>query len=507
MASTGNGQRDAYIQYMKCTPMYRGGLNEELSDVAQSFSNSLHADMELMPFDIAATEAHILMLYESRIIPKEDTKNILAALRDIRMGNLDAAALEDKRFEDCHEMLEAVITKKAGEVSGGRLQTARSRNDQVAVAIRMKLRHDTHTIQAGILELAAELLRIAAGHMDTIIPLYTHLQHAQVGVLSHYLLAYAEILVRDYGRFADMYKRLNSNPLGAGPVGGSSIAIDRQTTSKLLAFPNIVTNSLDATSSRDHVSEFVSCASILCVNLSRIAEDLVLWSSDEFGFVDISDPFASPSSAMPQKKNPDVLELVRGKAASTIGDMVGVLSIQKGLASGYGRDLQEAKEPAWRASNVVIGSLKIVLNVFSDITIHTDRMAAAARSGNTIALDVAEELVRQEVPFREAHAEVGRMAAAARRTGKQIVELGEDDIAKICHLDPGLIRRVLATCTVEASADMRRSTGGTARQEQVQMLDDIRHDVAHMLKELELQRNRESEKMDEMRSRIDEFLG
>lgn len=478
----------------------------ELDEDAQSFSNSLHADIELLLFDVAATEAHILMLHESNIISEEAAKKILAALRDVRLGNFDAAALEDARFEDGHEMLEAVITEKAGEESGGYMQTARSRNDQVAVAIRLKLRHDAHVIQAGILDLAMELLDIASKNMGTIMPLYTHLQHAQVGVLSHYLLAQAEILVRDYGRFAGMYERLNRNPLGAGAVGGSSMAINRQTTSRLLAFPDIVVNSLDATSSRDHISEFVSCVSILCVNLSRMAEDMVLWSSDEFGFVDIADPFSSPSSAMPQKKNPDVLELVRGKAAATIGDLVSVLAVQKGLASGYGRDLQEAKEPAWRAADVAIGSLEIVLKVLTDVTIHADRMAMAARSGNIIALDVAEELVRQKVPFREAHAEVSRMVAAARRAGKQISDLSEEDITKACRLDPELIERVLSVCTVEDSVDLHSSAGGTSHREQVRMLDGIRDDVERLVDDLETRRDEDVGEMNEMWTKIDEFL-
>jgi argininosuccinate lyase len=268
----------------------------------------------------------------------------------------------------------------------------------------------------------------------------------------------------------------------------------------------MVYNSLDATSSRDHVSEFVSCVAIMCVNLSRMAEDLVLWASDEFGFVEIADRSASPSSAMPQKKNPDVLELVRGKAAGVIGDLVSVLAVQKGLASGYGRDLQETKEPAWRAAEVAAGSLQMLFEILTDMTVNKARMAQAAESGNIIALDVAEELVRHKVPFREAHLEVGKMVAAARRAGKQILELTKVEISGACSLDTDKVARALSACAVNESANRRRSAGGTSRQEQERMISDVGESVGELFGELEEQRNDATEEIGKMWQEIDTFL-
>lgn len=449
--------------------MYRGGLDEELDQMTSFFVSSLQDDIAIIPFDIAATEAHVLMLYHSKIIPKADAKKILSALRQIRTSEPRSLML-DPNFEDCHEMLESMVVQLAGKRAGGRMQTGRSRNDQVAVAIRLKLLHDTDVIQAGILQLVTALFDMASDHTDTMMPLYTHLQHAQTGVLSHYFLAHASALIRDYERFSGVYARLDSNPLGSGPVGGSSLNIDRDATTDMLGFSDMVYNSLDATSSRDYISEFISCVAIMCINLSRMAEDLVLWTSDEFGFVEIGDHHASPSSAMPQKKNPDVLEIIRGKAAATVGDLVAVLSAQKGLASGYGRDLQETKAPAGRASIIAIGSLTALFNVLTSMTINEKRMAQATESGNIIALDVAEALVANKVPFREAHLSVGKLATAARRAGKQMREMTRVEISGACSLDPNLVDGILAKCTVEGSANRRRTQGSPSSREQMSMM-------------------------------------
>lgn len=485
--------------------MYRGGLNAELVDAARKFVSSLDSDIEILAFDITATEAHVLMLYDSEIITKSDTKKILSSLRDMRTGRADPRGI-GRSFEDVHEMLEAWVTKIAGKKAGGRMQTARSRNDQVAVAIRMKLRNDTNMIQIGILQLVEALLEMAQEHTETVLPLYTHLQHAQAGVLSHYLLAQAHILLRDYERFTDMYDRLNSNPLGAGPAGGTSLRIDRDMTTEMLAFPDMVINSLDATSSRDHISEFVSCVAILCVNMSRMAEDLILWASDEFGFVEMADDISSPSSAMPQKKNPDVLELIRGKAAGVIGDLTAVLANQKGMATGYGRDLQETKEPAWRAASTATGSLQILFEVLAGITINQEQMAAATKSGNIISLDIVEEMVRRKIPFRQAHTEVGKMAGAARQGGKEIYELSKVEISGACSLDPDMISAILAKCTVEGSAGRRISRGGTSKSEQIAMINDAKEHADSLMESLNEQRDDATIEIGNMWKRIDDIL-
>lgn len=456
-------------------------MNEGLDDAVRKYVSSVESDSKILPFDIAGTEAHVVMLYQAKIMPEADAANILAALGRLRDGEANLTNI--KNAEDGHEMLEAYISKEAGEKVGGKTHTGRSRNDQVALVTRMKLRQDTYTIQDGILQLVSVLLKLAEENVKTTMPLYTHLQHAQAGVLSHYFIAHADTLLRDYGRFRDMCSRLDASPLGAGPAGGSSLPIDRDATAKTLGFPQIVENALDATSSRDYIAEFVSCAAIMMVNLSRMAEDLVLWSSDEFAFIELADRSSSPSSAMPQKKNPDVLELTRGKAARVIGDLVAVLAIQKSLATGYGRDLQETKEPAWSSADIAMGALQVIRDVITGMKINKGRMAEAAKSGYLTALDVAEKLVAQKVPFRQAHLEVGSLVAAAHAAGKPLTGLEDAEIKKACTLNPKMVAKAISRCTIERSAQMRTSRGGTASSEQRRMIRHRKKELGRLLKE------------------------
>lgn len=479
-------------------------MNERLGDAVRRYVSSVESDAELLPFDVAGTEAHVMMLYQAGIIPEGDATKILAALARLDAG--EATLGEAGDAEDGHELLEAYIAGEAGRDAGGKTQTGRSRNDQVAVATRMKLRRDANIVRDGILRLVSVLLDLADVHAGTMVPLYTHLQHAQAGTLSHYFIAQADALLRDYGRFSDMYGRLNASPLGAGPVGGSSLPIDRDATAKMLAFPGLVENALDATSSRDHISEFVSCCAIMMVSLSRMAEDLVLWSSDEFSFVELGDGVSSPSSAMPQKKNPDVLELTRGKTARVIGDLVSVLAIQKGLATGYGRDLQEAKEPAWSSAGTAAGALQVMRDVIAEMTINEKRMAESAESGYLVALDVAERLVAQNVPFRQAHLEVGSLVAAAHAAGKSLDDLDVNEIRQACTLDPEKVAGALSGCTIEKSVQGRASRGATAISEQRRMISDRKKNLDRLLGELELQRDAASAETNIMRDNIKGLL-
>ena len=445
--------------------MYRGRLQEDLDRDVKEYVSSVSSDRLILAQDVLGTRAHVFMLYKTGIIEKSDAVRILAALDSV--GEIQTE--EHSSAEDGHELLEAYVARRAGE-SSNRMHTARSRNDQIALATRMRIRDDTTAMQYCILTLVETMLEQAKNHTETIMPLYTHLQHAQPGLLSHYMIAQCDALLRDYHRFNDMYVRLNCSPLGAGPVGGSCLPIDRLATAEMLSFEGLVENSLDATSSRDYISEFVSCIAIMMVNVSRMAEDIILWTSDEFSFVELSDGVSSPSSAMPQKKNPDVLELTRGKAARTIGDLCAVLSIQKGLASGYGRDLQETKEPAWSAAGNGRGALDVMLQVVKDMKVNQKRMGKSADSGSILALAIAEELVARGVPFRKAHREVGSLVLAAHNARKQLEDTSESDIKKLCTTDAVTISDAINKCANGKAVSMYVSSGSASPNQQAIMI-------------------------------------
>ncbi|MEM4391622.1 MAG: argininosuccinate lyase, partial [Candidatus Nitrosotenuis sp.] len=300
--------------------MYRSRLDQNLDKFTLDYVSSISDDSEIAIYDIIGSQAHVIMLHENGLLSKIEAKKILAALEKTKKEKLVSSSAED-----IHELIEAQVIKKTGLAVGGKMHTARSRNDQVALDLRMKIRDDINALCKALLDLIDTLVRVAEKHTETPMPLYTHLQQAQIGTFSHYIISYVDMLFRDLDRLYVTYGRINESPLGAGPVGGTSITIDRNSTARMLGFKGIVENSIDATSSRDVVAEYVSNVAILMTNLSRISEDIVLWSTSEFSFVELSDRFSSPSSVMPQKKNPDILELTRGKTARVIGNLVAVL--------------------------------------------------------------------------------------------------------------------------------------------------------------------------------------
>ncbi|MEK6867037.1 MAG: argininosuccinate lyase, partial [Thermoproteota archaeon] len=333
--------------------------------------------------------------------------------------------------EDIHELIETLVIKKAGMASGGKMHTARSRNDQVALDIRMKIRDDINIICNCLLDTIEALVSLAKNHQKTIMPLYTHLQQAQAGLFSHYLLAQADVLFRDFDRLYTTFSHVNQSPLGAGPVGGTSIAIDRHSTAKMLGFDGIIENSLDATSTRDFVAEYVAMIAILMTNLSRISEDFVIWSTSEFSFIELADEFTSPSSVMPQKKNPDILELTRGKTAEIIGNLTAILTTIKGLASGYGRDLQQIKSSIWSTSKISISALLILKSILLTLHVNEKEMKKAAESSYLIALDIAEKLVQNGIPFRTTHKIAGGLVQIAHQSNKSMNKLSMKEISKI----------------------------------------------------------------------------
>jgi len=451
--------------------MYRSRLDTDLSDITLDYVSSINDDSEIAFYDILGSQAHTLMLFQNNIIKKNDLKKILIALESLKKEKFDSSS----GAEDIHELIESLVIKKAGMESGGKMHTARSRNDQVVLDIRMKIRDDINILCNCILDTVESLVSVAKNHQKTIMPLYTHLQQAQAGLFSHYLLAHADALIRDFQRLYDTFQRVNQSPLGAGPIGGTSIPIDRHSTAKMLGFDDVVENSIDATSTRDFVAEYVAMISILMTNLSKISEDFVIWSTSEFSFIELADEFTSPSSVMPQKKNPDILELTRGKTAEVIGNLTAILSTIKGLSSGYGRDLQQIKSSIWSSSKISISALLILKSILLTLKVNEKQMKKVTESSNLIALDIAEKLVQEGIPFRVTHKISGILVQLAHQSKKSISKLSSSDIKKSVigtDVNPKIVSQIISTTSVVTSLKTRKSYGSSGYDEQKRMISD-----------------------------------
>ena len=451
--------------------MYRSRLGTDLSDITLDYVSSINDDSEITMYDILGSQAHSLMLFQNNIITKTDAKKILSALENLKKEKFDSSS----GAEDIHELIESLVIKKAGMTSGGKMHTARSRNDQVVLDIRMKIRDDINITCNCLLDTIEALVSVAKNHQKTIMPLYTHLQQAQAGLFSHYLLSHADALSRDFERLYGTFQRVNQSPLGAGPVGGTSIPIDRQSTAKMLGFDKVVENSIDATSTRDFVAEYVAMISILMTNLSKIAEDFVIWSTSEFSFIELADEFTSPSSVMPQKKNPDILELTRGKTAEVIGNLTAILTTIKGLASGYGRDLQQIKSSIWSTSKISISALLILKSILLTLKVNEKQMKKVTESSNLIALDIAEKLVQEGIPFRITHKISGVLVQLAHQSKKPISKLTSSEIRKSVantKVDPKIVSKIISSTSVVSSLKDRKSYGSSGYDEQKRMISD-----------------------------------
>ena len=451
--------------------MYRSRLGNDLSDITLEYVSSIKDDYDIALFDIIGSQAHVVMLQENEIISKNDAKKILKALESLKKEKFASSS----NAEDIHELIESLVIKKAGMESGGKMHTARSRNDQVALDIRMKIRNDINILCNCLLDTIEALISIAKNHQKTIMPLYTHLQQAQAGLFSHYLLAHSDALLRDFERLFDAYVRVNQSPLGAGPVGGTSIPIDRHSTAEMLGFTGIVENSIDATSTRDFVAEYVAMIAILMTNLSKIAEDFVLWSTSEFSFIELSDEFTSPSSVMPQKKNPDILELTRGKTAEIIGNLTAILTTIKGLSTGYGRDLQQIKSSIWSSSKTSISALLILKSMILTLHVNEKQMKKSTDSSYLIALDIAEKLVLKGIPFRTTHKIVGSLVQQAHNSKKPLTKLTSNEIKKSIqgtNVNPSIVSEIIKSTTITSSLKDRVSFGSSGYSEQKRMIEN-----------------------------------
>jgi argininosuccinate lyase len=439
--------------------MWGGRFAQEPDAVLEAINASIDFDRHLYAQDIAGSKAHASMLAKQGIIGAEDAKKIAKGL-DTILSEIESGKFKFRRaLEDIHTHVEARLAELIGPAAG-RLHTARSRNDQVVTDLRLYVRDEIDRLDVSLAELQRALAEKALAHAATVMPGFTHLQPAQPVTFGHHLLAYVEMLSRDRGRLADARKRLNESPLGAAALAGTSFPLDRTMTAKALGFDGPMANSLDAVSSRDFLLETLAAASICAVHLSRFAEEIVNWSSPAFGFVKLSDRFTTGSSIMPQKRNPDAAELVRGKSGRIIGALMQLLVVMKGLPLAYAKDLQEDKEATFDALATLSLLVAAMTGMVTDLVPDEKRMQAAAGDGFSTATDLADWLVqRLKIPFREAHEITGKIVNRASEAGLELHKLPLDDMRKI---DRRITKDVFSVLPVARSVRSRTSLGGTA---------------------------------------------
>jgi argininosuccinate lyase len=464
--------------------LWGGRFSEATNPAVEAFSASVHFDRALARYDLRGSIAHAQMLSRVGLVPESDAAEIVRGLEAIGQEIESGDFPFDPALEDIHMNIEARLRDQIG-TAAGRLHTGRSRNDQVATDLALYLRDVSAAAQRGLIELAQVLTERAREHCDTVLPGYTHLQRAQPVRLAHHWLAFVAMFRRDAARMGDLRQRLGHSPLGAGALAGSTLPLDREDTARALGFADGPTrNSMDTVASRDVALEFLSAAAIAMVHLSRLSEELVIWSSSEFGFVELADAYSTGSSLMPQKKNPDVPELVRGKAGRAIGNLVTLLTVVKGLPLTYNRDLQEDKEPIFDSADTLRASLEVTAGAIATLRVDGERMRAAASDPMLLATDLAEALVREGVPFREAHEVVGQIVAHVDEQG---LDLGALSKSVLQSFHPAFVAGSDELLDLEASFEARRLPGGTARERVVEELERTVDALDEAIAELDAQ--------------------
>lgn len=467
---------------MKPKKPWGGRFSQATDPTVERFSASIDYDRLLAEHDIRGSIAHAQMLAAVGILTNEDSQTLVAGLQAIAQEIREGKFPFDPALEDIHMNIETRLRERIGAVAG-RLHTGRSRNDQVATDLALYLRAQTLTMQSALLNLRRVLVERANEDIDTVLPGYTHLQRAQPVRLAHHWLAYVEMFSRDASRFASLHARIDRCPLGAGALAGSTLPLDRCHTAANLGFAGPTRNSLDTVASRDLALEFLSVAAICAVHLSRMAEELVLWSGAEFGFIELADAYSTGSSLMPQKKNPDVPELVRGKTGRMIGNLVSLLTVMKGLPLAYNRDMQEDKEPIFDSAQTLRDSLEVMSGAVATLHVRNERMLAAAQDPMLLATDLAEALVRAGVPFREAHEAVGKLVAHC--VSKNV------DLRSLTHADlqtfhPAFAASAAKLTSLERALEERSLVGGTARATVLQALQETTQRLDHEEAELKI---------------------
>lgn len=443
-----------------------GRFKKDTHKIAEKFSASIDYDKRLYKEDIEGSIAHVNMLAETGIILKGEAEKIIKGLKQIEK-EIDSGKFPFRdEFEDIHLNIEKRLIEKIGD-TGGKIHTARSRNDQIALDMRLYLRKEINEIIILIKDIAGSLLDLAEKNIEVVLPLYTHLQRGQPVLLSHHLMGLYEMLKRDRERYIDCLARVNVMPLGAGAGAGTTFPIDREQVARLLDFPKVTQNSIDTVSDRDFIVEFIAVSSNLMMHLSRISEEFVLWSTREFDFVDLGDEFTTGSSIMPQKRNPDMAELIRGKTGRVYGSLVTILTVMKGLPFSYNRDMQEDKEPMFDTADTVKSSLEVLRAMLGSITFKSENMKKALAAGFITATDIADYLTRKGMPFRQSHEVTGKIVAYAEEKGRELTKLHITEYKMFSTLfEDDLFDHI----TLEGSVSGRKSYGGTARQNVVRMI-------------------------------------
>jgi argininosuccinate lyase len=438
--------------------LWNGRFSEKTDKMVEDFTSSIDIDKRLYSYDIEGSIAHCRMLAKASIISDTDALALIEGLglikREIERGEFRF----DKSLEDIHMHIETRLIEKVGKVAQ-KLHTARSRNDQVVLDVRMYLRDETLNTVKHLVKLAKVMVGLAKTYIDVVLPGYTHLQRAQPVLLSHHFMAYYEMFSRDIDRFNDGLRRINVLPLGSAAMAGTTYPIDREYTAQLLGFPKVSANSIDAVSDRDFIIEFLSAASICMVHLSRMSEELILWSSSEFGFIELPDSFATGSSIMPQKKNPDVPELVRGQTGRVFGDLISLLTMMKSLPLSYNRDMQEDKTALFQTVDILKKCIEIYIKMLPKLKINRDVMEQATSKGFLNATDMADYLVASGMPFRQAHGCVGEAVAYALSQKKELHELTLNELKSFSSHIKKYIFQILTT---DQMINRRKSIGGTA---------------------------------------------
>lgn len=437
--------------------MWAGRTDGALDKLADDFNSSIRIDERMYKEDITGSIAHATMLSECGIISHEDADKIISALADI-CDEISSGELEiSPDAEDIHMFVEAVLTDRIGDV-GKRLHTSRSRNDQVATDTRLYMRSKCKRVEELLLSLIEAIAFVAENHKRDVMPGYTHLQRAQPIVFAHHLLAYAEMFKRDISRLEDATDRMNVSPLGALALAGTTYPIDRQRTAELLGFSGVMANSIDAVSDRDYAVELLSAFSLIMTHLSRFSEEIILWSSWEFAFIELDDAYTTGSSIMPQKKNSDMAELTRGKTGRVYGDLMAMLTVLKGLPLAYNKDMQEDKEALFDGADTVIACLEVFAPMVRTMKVKSDNMLSAAKRGFINATDLADYLTKRGVPFRDAYKTVGKIVSDCIKLGKTLDELTVDEYHKYSEL---ISDDIYGEISLEACVEKRISEGST----------------------------------------------
>ncbi|MCS8594955.1 argininosuccinate lyase [Leuconostoc citreum] len=459
---------------MTTTKLWGGRFTAKAAEWVDEFGASIHFDEQMAAEDIEGSIAHAKMLGKQQIISESESAEIVAGLVALKKELDDGMLAFDVKNEDIHMNIEVLLTQKIGAVAG-KLHTARSRNDQVATDFHLWVKHRLPHVLDALTELQETLLQLATQHAGTIMSGYTHLQHAQPITYGHYLLAYCEMFQRDYDRFEFNQKHTDMLPLGAAALAGTTFPIDREFVAEQLGFNDIYHNSLDAVSDRDFALEFLSNAAMLMMHLSRMAEELILWSTYEFNYIELSDDFSTGSSIMPQKKNADFAELVRGKTGRTYGALMALLTTMKALPLAYNKDMQEDKEQVFDVMDTVLAAIKIFTGMLSEITVHKERMLASTQDDFSNATELADYLATKGVPFREAHAIVGQLVLTGIQTHTPLQKMALADLQAAA---PQIEADIYLVLQSETAVNRRTSIGGTA-------VANVQKEIARQYKNLE----------------------